>query len=504
MLDPTNGPARGGPTTSTALSPLPTSAAGARSVGTGRSRGAMSAGVPAASLVAWLAVLLYRPDVRPASGLLLAAGVLVVLHVAVRRRPPRALWARDSRSFARHWPGKTLVALVLLIIPALVLFQSYRLDRYVSDSWTALLMTASLLVGYALCRRIIVAVVAAAALVAVTTWAASPVLSELPYGDAALLEQIEDQRARGLLTGLATLSVALVDADASEPVRVAGLGTSARAPAEVGSLTKAMTGLVIADAVRRGEVRLDVPVREYLPQLGGSPAGTVTLRELAAHTAGYDDFGAATFARAAWKGPLGHSFTRTSMKRMIREVREQELSGRGTFAYSNLGAATAGQAVAAAAGLSYPELMRTRLFAPLRMNDTYIQTGEALVAGGTTASGLAAEPWLWDAYAPAGAAVSTAADLAKLATALLDGTAPGTAALTPTTPTARAGSSIGLFWVTTGGRAGSTVAWHSGQTGGYSSYIGLDLDGGRAAVVLCDVAPAPTDELGRDLLAVDE
>ena len=40
-------------------------------------------------------------------------------------------------------------------------------------------------------------------------------------------------------------------------------------------MTKAMTGLVIADAVSRGEIRMDAPVATYLPQLGGSPAGAV-------------------------------------------------------------------------------------------------------------------------------------------------------------------------------------------------------------------------------------
>ncbi len=34
---------------------------------------------------------------------------------------------------------------------------------------------------------------------------------------------------------------------------------------------------------------MDLPVSTYLPQLAGSPAGTVTLHELVTHTAGYAD-----------------------------------------------------------------------------------------------------------------------------------------------------------------------------------------------------------------------
>lgn len=487
----------------TANSGPPPTAATAPSGGSGPRRLAMRASAPMGSFLAWLALLIYRPEVPPASGLLVAVVVFVVLDVAVRRRAPRTIWIPDSQAPGWNWSGKMLVGAVLIIIPTLVLFQSHRLDRYVADSWTAALMACALLAGYALWRRAIVAIVAAALTVIVTTAALSPELSEVTNGDAALVAQLHAQRDRGALTGLANMSIALVDPDAPVSARSAGLGTSAQTPFEVGSITKAMTGLVLADAVRRHEVRLDVPVSHYLPQLAGSPGGTVTLHELATHTAGYVDFGSTTFVRGAWKAPLGRSFTGTSMKQMLREVREQTLSGRGTWLYSNLGAATAGQAVAAAAGLSYPELMRTRLFAPLRMNDTHIQMKQALVAGGTTASGLGAQPWLWDAYAPAGAAVSTAADLARLAAALLDGTAPGVAALTPTTATAKAGVSIGIFWVTAGGHAGPTITWHTGQTGGYSSYLGLDLARRRAAVVLCDVAPAATDRLGLSLLAID-
>ena len=108
----------------------------------------------------------------------------------------------------------------------------------------------------------------------------------------------------------------------------------------------------------------------------------------------------------------------------------------------------AGQAVAAAAHLSYPDLMRTRLFEPLGMSDTAIQVGPALVAGGRSESGLPVQPWVMDAYAPGAAAVSTTSDLAKLATALLDGTAPGMAALEPTTATDQSNMRIGSFWNT--------------------------------------------------------
>src|SRR5450759_3866454 len=87
----------------------------------------------------------------------------------------------------------------------------------------------------------------------------------------------------------------------------------ASTPMEVGSLTKAMTGLVVADSIRRGELRLDAPVSTYLPQLHGAAAGDVTMGELVTHRAGYAEFGAATLRRAAWSAPVGRNWITTSL-----------------------------------------------------------------------------------------------------------------------------------------------------------------------------------------------
>ena len=89
-----------------------------------------------------------------------------------------------------------------------------------------------------------------------------------------------------MLAGYESVAVADVDLDSEHPVRLAGIGAVDTTPMEVGSMTKAMTGLVIADAVRRGEIRMDAPVSMYLPRAGGSPAGTVTMHELVTHSSG--------------------------------------------------------------------------------------------------------------------------------------------------------------------------------------------------------------------------
>jgi CubicO group peptidase (beta-lactamase class C family) len=431
--------------------------------------------------------------------LLLGVPLAVAFQAGVRRRSLRALWARDTTTFATSRKGKLLVVTVVLGVPSWLLLQT--ISTWLSDSWTVLLLTTTLMLSYLLLRRLLVSVALAAALVALATSLLTPHLAAGRTGDPQLLARLDAQQGMGMLAGYRDLAVAEVDLTSPHPVRLAGRGAGPATPMEIGSLTKALTGLVVADSVRRGELRLDAPVSTYLAALRGSAAGQVTLRELVTHTAGYAQFGSAMTSDALWRGPLGRNPLTDSRAELFQQARDGDLATRGTYVYSTLGAATAGQAAAAAAGMTYPDLMRTRLFAPLGMTDTAIQTGRPLVGRGHGASGLPVQPWVLDGYAPGGGAVSTTRDLVKLATALLDGTAPGLDALTPSrVHTNQDNTYVGIFWQNSTWQTGQTITWHNGQTGGYSSYLGLDRAHHTAVIVLSDVA-ADTTDLGSRLLA---
>ena len=84
----------------------------------------------------------------------------------------------------------------------------------------------------------------------------SPDLAVARNGDPTVLAHL-DQQAAGLAGHNHAVAVAEIDLNAAQPVPLAGIGADDTTPMEVGSMTKAMTGLVIADAVHRGEVRMD-------------------------------------------------------------------------------------------------------------------------------------------------------------------------------------------------------------------------------------------------------
>ena len=454
-----------------------------------------SAAVAGLVLIWGVAGLVLGADVL---GLLLLAIPFAVAVQFVRRAPVRQLWAPDTTTFARRCRGKVLVGVALVLLAAAMVAE--KAGSWTDDGWQAVAFVLLLLVGYVVVRRFFVVVVVASVAVTAAGVLLAPDLASTRTGDPVVLGHLAQQEEFGQLDGFRDLAVAEVDIHSGQPVRLAGIGATSNTPMEVGSISKVMTGLVIADSVRRGELDLAAPVSAYLPELEGSPAGDVTMRELVTHTAGYTDFGPSAIRRAAWRAPLGLNFLDEGITAMIADARGGDLSTRGHFVYSSLGAAIAGQALMRVTEMSYPDLIQSRLLRPIGMTQTFVQTNPT-VTGGQSASGLPAHPWVLNAYAPAGAVVSTTHDLAMLASALLNRTAPGTSAMRPIAATDQANTQVGVFWRVSHWQTGHTITWHAGETGGYGSYLGLDRAHGHAVIVLSDVAAEQTTNLGINLLA---
>lgn len=245
---------------------------------------------------------------------------------------------------------------------------------------------------------------------------------------------------------------------------------------ELGSVSKALTGLLIADSAARGEVRLDQRLGACL-NLGASPAAGVVLKDVATHTSRLPR----DLARGG--GPWFSNFTGKGVDALEADARAATLGAPG-FVYSNLGGSLVGWCAAKAAGMTYADLVTTRLFAPLSMTGSAAQV-TPMSTGGHNADGVAQEPWLLDGYAPMGGLVSTPQEMAALLRAILDGTAPGLAALEPVLQLSD-GHFEGLLWDVHAYGTGRMLAAHAGGTPGYSSYIAVDRASGIAVVVLAD------------------
>jgi CubicO group peptidase (beta-lactamase class C family) len=162
------------------------------------------------------------------------------------------------------------------------------------------------------------------------------------------------------------------------------------------------------------------------------------------------------------------------------------LRNRGTFSYSNLGAALLGQALASASTMDYARLVQERIFRPLGMTASSVPVTAGNLPNdaptGYGADGKHVAPWTMNGAAPAGGIRSTPADMVRYARALLDGTAPGMAALTPRWDEGN-GSWVGYAWNKTE-VAGRTVTSHGGATDGFCTAIAIDRANQRAVIIL--------------------
>jgi CubicO group peptidase (beta-lactamase class C family) len=146
----------------------------------------------------------------------------------------------------------------------------------------------------------------------------------------------------------------------------------------IGSITKPFTAVMLMQLVEAGKVRLSDPVERFLPEvrnLGARPTGSApfTFLQLATMTAGLPREPGES--ERFWTGPVSDW-----EKQMLAALPlTNYVSAPGTeFAYSNIGYAILGGALARAAGQPYIAWQRSRVFAPLGMERTRFEVDSSI------------------------------------------------------------------------------------------------------------------------------
>jgi serine-type D-Ala-D-Ala carboxypeptidase/endopeptidase len=276
---------------------------------------------------------------------------------------------------------------------------------------------------------------------------------------------------------------------------------------EIGSVTKVFTGLLLADRVKAGVVKLDDPVQKHLPDGWTMPRRDdrdITLLHLATHTSGLPRLPHG-FLGIAIKHPDDPfaRFDEAALKKGLPDTKIQHAIG-ARHEYSNLGAGLLGYALAhASKAESYEALLADRVLKPLDMADTGISLNDSqkkrLVRGHDT-KGKKQPNWDFATCGACGALRSTAGDLLKFVRANAEPTGPLKDALVMAQQNWRdirpGDEEYGLSWVRYPGKKKAPPAiWHNGQTGGYHSFVGF-LPGRGGVAVLCNVATFAVDDVG--------
>jgi CubicO group peptidase (beta-lactamase class C family) len=264
-----------------------------------------------------------------------------------------------------------------------------------------------------------------------------------------------------------------------EPVVRAGYGLSdmeARTPAtattnyRLASVTKQFTAASILLLAEDGRLKLDDPVRKWLPTLPKA-AEPITIRHLLTHTSGlvdYEDVIPETFK------PQLHD---ADVLRLLESQDRTYFKPGSSYRYSNSGYSLLALIVERASGRTFATFLRERIFQPLGMSNT-VAYEEGISTVSNRAFGYTQENGRWNrtdqsqtsAVLGDGGIYSSIDDLAKWDAALYDGRLlrPSSlqAAFTPATRTDTPEVEYGFGWRITG-----ETLWHSGETVGFRNVI---------------------------------
>ncbi|QKW30762.1 beta-lactamase family protein [Streptomyces seoulensis] len=242
------------------------------------------------------------------------------------------------------------------------------------------------------------------------SWAPSPLHRELQDRLDALARTHHVPGAQlALDTGTDVLVLHTGTADTAT-----GAPFTADTAVPLGSLTKPYTAALVMLLVDDGDLDLDEPAAEHLPELRQMPQ--VTVRHLLSHTGGLPT------------GPDSDTAAATTTARYLAAVctaRDALFTPGTDFSYSNAGYVAAGRLVEEVTGMPWHEAVRALLLEPLGARPAFIGDsvpGRPAAAGHAvnTATGLArpARQNLAPLEAPAGALLASAQDLVAFGNAL--------------------------------------------------------------------------------------
>jgi CubicO group peptidase (beta-lactamase class C family) len=287
----------------------------------------------------------------------------------------------------------------------------------------------------------------------------------------------------------------------------------------IGSITKPFTAVMLLQLVAEGRVQLSDPVERYLPEvklIAARPRGAApfTFLQLATMTAGLarepDEAG------PFWTGPV--SAWEATLFAALPHTRYTSHPGT-EYAYSNVGYAILGAALARAAGQPYAEWERAHVFRPLGMDRTRFELDATIASDLAVGYEVDDDGTLDDHTAareardgrgykvPNGALFTTVDDLARfvsfeigcgpdsvLARSALDDAFGG---LVATDAFLETGYGVGFM---ARQRDGYPILGHGGSVAGYRAAMYYDRAAQLGVVVLRNVGGGKQDP---DRLAVD-
>ncbi|MFC1556208.1 serine hydrolase [candidate division KSB1 bacterium] len=273
---------------------------------------------------------------------------------------------------------------------------------------------------------------------------------------------------------------------------------------EIGSISKVFTGIILSDMVLKGELNLEDPIENYLPDDVNAPERSnskIALVNLAVHNSGLtrlpNNLRPADPQNPYADYTVKQMYDFLSGHKLRRDIGEQ-------YEYSNLGMGLLGHILSLVNGKEYEEVLNERICSKIGMENTFIKFNESnsreLAFGHS--GGKVVSNWDIPALAGAGAIRSNAVDMVKFIKANLgiDDTEISEAMAYSHQKMFDVFESLelGLAWHISVNED-DRIIWHNGGTGGYRTFCGFDKRNKTGAVVLSN-SNVSCDDIGLYLL----
>lgn len=321
--------------------------------------------------------------------------------------------------------------------------------------------------------------------------------------DGNALQEALEFRLDGDRTG-ACIAAAVIDAQVERAIVCAGepRPLTTESAFEIGSITKTMTALLLAEQIEAGTLDLDDPLEAHLPEgttvptFEGEP---IRLRHLVTHTSGLPSLPTQMMVT----DPLDpyQGLTEAQVLASLADVELAAAPG-SQWEYSNWGFMLLSYVVTARGGQDLEPALQGAVFDPLGMAQAHVivaPPGVDVVQGHTPALGEVPAWTMPENLAGIGGVKASLDDMVLYAEAALGRTGGPTAdlferSLEPIAVEADA-VAMGMAWILLP-LEGRTIALHDGGTGGFSSLLLVDRERDRAVVLLSDTAWNVSDDLG--------
>lgn len=323
---------------------------------------------------------------------------------------------------------------------------------------------------------------------------------------AEVAETIERRIKEGLTPSIA---LAIID---SSGVKFFNFGKTAKYGQEVdentiyeiGSISKVFTGIMLAQQVVDGDLKLEDEINDFLPNDIKVPVmgdKEITFGNLTDHTSGLPGM-PYNFSPANRHNPYA-DYTVDQMYKFISSYHPVRTVG-SEFEYSNLAQGLLGHLLAINKGLTYEELMVQTIAFPLEMNDTRIELTKRMkenLARGHSGRRVV-ENWDIPTLAGAGAIRSSTSDMAKFVSANLGYMSSPLMDAMELSHQIRhdkaVDRSIAMGWHILKRNKGDIIC-HGGATGGYRTFMGFVKETGKGVVLLSNSSEG-ADDIGYYLL----